>query len=65
VTTWLDGSLPPADRLIVEAHLGDCDDCTVHVEQVRATIGLLRRLRDDPLDPRLRATLMATLPRRA
>jgi anti-sigma factor RsiW len=63
VTPWLDDALSAIDRRSVEAHLADCDDCTIHVEQVRTSIGLLRRLRDDPLDPRIQAALIAALPR--
>jgi anti-sigma factor RsiW len=62
VTPWLDDALAPAELAAVAAHLADCDDCTIHVEQVRTTIGLLRRLRDDPLDPRIRAVLLAARP---
>jgi anti-sigma factor RsiW len=62
VTPWLDDALSPTDRDRVVAHLADCDDCTVHIDQVRTTIGHLRRLRDDPLDERTRASLLAVLP---
>jgi anti-sigma factor RsiW len=63
VTPWLDDALSAIDRDRVEAHLADCGDCTVHVEQIRTSIGLLRRLRDEPLDPRVRVAMIAAMRR--
>lgn len=38
VTEYLEGTLPPAERVRFEAHLLDCDDCPVYLDQMRLTI---------------------------
>ena len=38
VTDYLEGALPLPDRGRFEAHLLDCDDCPVYLEQMRFTI---------------------------
>ena len=38
VTDYLEGALPLPDRRRFEAHLLDCDDCPVYLEQMRLTI---------------------------
>jgi hypothetical protein len=34
IAAFLDGSLPPAERSRIEAHLADCDDCRTELIQV-------------------------------
>ena len=43
VTAYLDGVLPAQERERVDLHLAGCDGCTAYMEQLRATIALLRR----------------------
>jgi anti-sigma factor RsiW len=43
----LDEALPAATRERVEAHLATCPDCSAYVAQLRTTIGLLGRLREE------------------
>jgi anti-sigma factor RsiW len=43
----LDDALPPAMAERVESHLATCPDCSAYVAQLRATIGLLGRLREE------------------
>jgi anti-sigma factor RsiW len=38
VTDYLDGALSERDRERFEAHLLDCDDCPIYLEQFRVTI---------------------------
>lgn len=40
VTGYLEGSLTPARRDAVEAHLLGCDNCSEYVEQMRAVIAV-------------------------
>jgi anti-sigma factor RsiW len=44
VTAYLDGVLSERDRQGFEAHLADCRDCAVHLEQMRRTIAELGEL---------------------
>ncbi len=41
----------------MRTHLADCESCTAYVEQMRTTVGLLARLRDDDLPTELRDRL--------
>ena len=44
LTDYLEGGLEPAERADVERHLVICRGCANYTEQMRSTIGLLRRL---------------------
>ena len=59
VTDYLEGSLPPAERLRFERHLVFCPGCVVHVEQMRLTIARLGALREEAIDPQARDDLLA------
>ena len=43
VSDYLDGVLPDALVARVEAHLAECDGCRRYLEQMRLTVGALRR----------------------
>ena len=47
LTDYLEGALPEPTSARVDAHLATCPDCTAYVAQMRTTIGLLGRLRED------------------
>jgi anti-sigma factor RsiW len=47
LTDYLEGTLSQPARARVDEHLATCPDCTAYVAQLRATIGLLGRLRED------------------
>ena len=51
VTDYLEDRLSALDRARVEAHLAECDHCTVYLEQMRQTIRLLGRLPEESLSP--------------
>ena len=57
VTDYLEGALPAADRLRLEAHLAGCPHCTEYLAQMRETIRLAGRLTPDDLTPVMRADL--------
>ena len=58
VTAYLDGSLDLETRARFDMHLLDCDGCDNYLQQFRATIGTLGKIRDD-LDPAFRDKLLA------
>jgi anti-sigma factor RsiW len=47
VTEFLGDALTPEERARLEQHLLVCPPCTLHVAQVRSTIGYLAELRTD------------------
>jgi anti-sigma factor RsiW len=51
LTDYLEGALSEPARARVDAHLTTCPDCTAYVAQMRTTIGLLGRLREDDVPP--------------
>jgi anti-sigma factor RsiW len=58
VTDYLEGALPEADRERLEAHLAACDGCTRYLEQIRTTIRLTGRLREEDVDAEARERLL-------
>lgn len=42
LSPYIDGELPPAERVVVERHLSACRDCTGRTADLRAESGLLR-----------------------
>jgi anti-sigma factor RsiW len=58
VNDYLEGAMPPAERARFERHLDDCPHCVTYLEQVRVTVGLVGRLREDALDPGVRDELL-------
>jgi len=51
VTNLLGGELPPEDLVRLEQHLLVCPPCTLHVQQVRDTIALVRETRTEAAPP--------------
>ncbi len=60
MTDYLEDRLATDDRRRFEEHLSSCDGCAVYIEQMRSTIALTGRLREDDLDPGIRQRLLAT-----
>ena len=50
-TDYLERALPLHRRVGMRVHLAYCSFCRRHLQQVRATIALLRRLPPVPLSP--------------
>jgi anti-sigma factor RsiW len=49
VTEYLDDRLSQSDHTRFDAHLADCDDCVMYVEQMRHTIRALGGLPEESL----------------
>lgn len=59
VTEYLEGALPEGDRARIDQHLTKCDGCRAYLEQMRQTIALTGRLREDDLAPEARERLLS------
>ena len=59
VTDYLEGGLSDTDRARFDAHLSDCDGCTNYLDQMRVTIAVVGRVREDDLSAETRAGLLA------
>ena len=58
ITDYLEGELPARDRRRFEAHLTACDGCDAYLEQMRQTISLTGRLREEDVPPELEERLL-------
>lgn len=58
VSNYIEGALSPNDRMRFEQHLTICSGCANYLDQMRASIALTGRLRDDDLSPEVRADLL-------
>lgn len=53
LTDYLEGALPVEQRVALEQHLLLCEGCANHVEQLRTTIALTGRLREEEVPPQV------------
>lgn len=58
VTAYIEGALPPEERVRFEAHLAGCRGCTSYLEQMRQTIRLLGTLAEMSIAPQARDDLL-------
>ena len=58
VTDYLDDALPGDERRGFEHHIEVCRACDHHVDHLRATVRALGALRDEPLSPDTRDSLV-------
>jgi len=58
VTAYLEGSLDPETRARFDLHLLECDGCENYLQQFRATVNTLGKIRNDELDPEFRDKLL-------
>jgi anti-sigma factor RsiW len=49
ISDYLEGALPPNQRKEVEYHLARCPGCANYVEQMRQTIRLSGKLKEEPI----------------
>jgi anti-sigma factor RsiW len=49
VTDYLEGALSPADVGRFEAHIKGCGGCTAYLEQMRQTVSVVGRLREEDI----------------
>ena len=60
VTAYLDEWLDPETRARLDLHLLECDGCQNYLQQFRATLSTVAKIRDEQLDPLYRARLIDT-----
>jgi anti-sigma factor RsiW len=53
VTDYLAATLPAAELARVRDHLTSCDGCRAHIEQMRATVRVLRSVPEEHASPAL------------
>ena len=58
VTSYLEGGLSEAERARFDAHLSECDGCTNYLDQMRVTIAVVGRVREDDLSDEVKAGLL-------
>ncbi len=58
VTDYLEDALPTDLLARFEAHLLECDDCPMYIDQLRTTIRLVGRLSESDVTPESRAILL-------
>ena len=58
MTDYLDGALGPDDCALMEAHLAECESCSEHLRQISITVAVTGRIREEDLDPAIRADLI-------
>jgi anti-sigma factor RsiW len=58
VTAYLDGALDDQTLARFEDHLQACEGCENYLQQFRATLAALGKIRDDELDPTFRDRLL-------
>lgn len=63
VSEYLDGTLAPEQREVLESHAGGCGPCLVLIETTRTTIRLCREAPGPGLDPERRQALVRRLER--
>jgi anti-sigma factor RsiW len=58
VTDYLEGGLSESERARFDAHLAACDGCTNYLDQMRVTIAVVGRVREDDLSDEAKAGLL-------
>lgn len=67
VLSYLEDTLAPGERQILEAHIADCPNCLRFLKSYRETVALGQQLREEAIPPdvreRLETFLRSRLPR--
>jgi predicted anti-sigma-YlaC factor YlaD len=58
VTEYLEGRLPPVERVRFEEHVAFCSWCRTYLDQMRETVRLTGTLRENDLSPEVRDGLL-------
>jgi hypothetical protein len=58
VTDYLEGVMPTRKRRLLEEHLTACDGCDAYIEQMRRTIEVSGRLREEDIPAELEERLL-------
>jgi len=59
VSDYLEGALSRRDRRRFESHVSGCEACTAYLDQMRETVRLSGRLREEDVPEPVRAELVA------
>ena len=59
VTPYLEDSLPPEERELVDQHLAGCDGCEAYVQQMRLTIRAIGHVSEDAITSKTREDVLA------
>jgi anti-sigma factor RsiW len=59
VTEYLEGTLPPKERIRFELHLAICPGCSAYVRQLRGTLAAAGRLSEESLPDETRDRLLS------
>jgi anti-sigma factor RsiW len=59
VSDYLEDALAADEQATFERHLAACHGCAAYLMQIRTTIAVTGRLREDDLDPAVRDRLLA------
>ena len=59
MTDYLEGALPRAQHALFDLHLAGCRDCTLYVEQMRATVAVTGRIAAEDIPAELQGELLA------
>jgi anti-sigma factor (TIGR02949 family) len=59
VTDYLEGALAAEDASLFEEHLNFCEGCVWYVDQIRATVATVGRVRAEDVPPETRDRLLA------
>jgi predicted anti-sigma-YlaC factor YlaD len=52
-TDYLEGAIAPAQRRALDTHLAHCPECRRYYDDIRRTVALVRRLRNEELPPEI------------
>jgi len=58
---YLDGSLPPETRELIDFHIDGCAPCVAFLNTYRGTVDVARKLPDIPIPPELKKRLLTVL----
>jgi anti-sigma factor RsiW len=58
VTEYTENALSAKDRARFDEHLESCEGCSTYVEQMKATVATVGRLRPDDLSPEAEKALL-------
>ncbi len=59
VTDYVERALPPEQAAVFEQHLNFCDGCEWYVDQMRATVAAVGRVREEDLPEATRERLLS------
>ena len=59
ITDYLEGVLPAAQHALFDLHIAGCRDCTLYVEQMRATIAVTGRIGAGDVPVQVQTELLA------